>query len=132
MKRACSASLSGLRYANDMRQWLQYKPTDPTGNLTAAAHVYNFNDCKTVSCYTNELGPVAAAVPLTINEIGENDCGHGFIDPLMDWADQRGLGYLGWTWNTWDCKTGPALIADHDGTPTAFGAGLKNRLAGSR
>jgi hypothetical protein len=120
--------LSGLRYANDMRQWLQYKPTDPAGNLTAAAHVYNFNDCVSVSCYTNELGPVAAAVPLTINEIGENDCGHGFIDPLMDWADQRGIGYLGWTWNTWDCKTGPALITDYDGTPTTFGAGLKYRL----
>jgi hypothetical protein len=120
--------LSGLRYANDMRQWLRYKPTDPTGNLTAAAHVYNFNDCKAISCYNNELGPVAAAVPLTINEIGENDCGHGFIDSLMDWADQRGIGYLGWTWNTWDCKKGPALIADHSGTPTTFGVGLKNRL----
>jgi endoglucanase len=121
--------LSGLRYANDMRQWLKYKPTDPTGNLTAAAHVYNFNDCKSVSCYNNELGPVADAVPLTINEIGENDCGHGFVDTLMDWADGRGIGYLGWTWNTWDCKTGPALIADHDGTPTPFGIGLKNRLS---
>jgi endoglucanase len=120
--------LSGLRYANDLRQWLQYRPTDPTGNLTAAAHVYNFNDCITVSCYTNELGPVAAAVPLTINEIGENDCGHGFIDTLMNWADGRGIGYLGWTWNTWDCKKGPALITDYAGTPTALGVGLKNRL----
>jgi hypothetical protein len=27
-----------------------------------------------------------------------------------------------------DCKTGPALIADHDGTPTAFGVGVKDRL----
>jgi endoglucanase len=124
--------LSGLRYANDMRQWLSYRPTDPTGNLTAAAHVYNFNDCKSVSCYTNELGPVAAVVPLTINEIGENDCGHGFVDALMDWADSRGIGYLGWTWNTWDCKSGPALITDHNGTPTAFGVGLKNRLTRAR
>jgi endoglucanase len=120
--------LSGLRYANDMRQWLRYKPTDPTGNLAAAAHVYNFNDCRTISCYNNELAPVAAAVPLIITEIGQNDCGHGFIDSLMSWADALGIGYLGWTWNTWDCSKGPALIADHNGTPTDFGVGLKNHL----
>lgn len=122
--------LGGLRYANDMRQWLQYKPTDPTGNLAAAAHVYNFNACNTVACYDSELAPVAAEVPLTLTEIGEDDCGHAFVDTLMRWADAHGVGYLGWTWNTWDCAKGPALIADHTGTPTSFGIGLKNHLAG--
>ena len=121
--------LGGLTYANDLSQWLRYKPSDPIGNIAAAAHIYNFNSCSNTSCYDDQLAPVAAAVPLIIAEIGEDDCKHGFIDTLMNWADAHDVGYLGWTWNTWDCSKGPALIADHDGTPTAFGAGLKNRLA---
>jgi endoglucanase len=108
--------LGGLTYANDLSQWLKYR------------HVYNFNGCNSTSCYERELAPVAAAVPLTITEIGENDCGHTFIDTLMSWADAHGVGYLGWTWNTWDCAKGPALITDYAGTPTTFGAGLRSRL----
>ncbi|BFU43872.1 cellulose binding domain-containing protein [Krasilnikovia sp. MM14-A1004] len=121
--------LGGLAYANDLSQWLTYRPSDPTGNLAAFAHVYNFNACATTACWTSQYGPVAARVPLTLSEIGENDCAHGFVDGLMDWADARGVGYLGWTWNTWNCATGPALISDYTGTPTAFGQGLKDRLA---
>jgi hypothetical protein len=90
--------------------------------------VYNFNSCSNTSCYDSQFGPVAAQVPLTISEIGENDCAHSFIDTLMSWADARGVGYLGWTWNNWPCTSGPALISDYNGTATAFGQGLKDRL----
>jgi endoglucanase len=121
--------LGGLAYSNDLTQWLQYKPTDPTGNLAAFAHIYNFNTCSNTSCYDSQLAPVAAQVPLTLSEIGENDCAHGFVDTLMNWADSHGVGYLGWTWNNWDCSSGPALITDYTGTATAYGQGLKNHLA---
>ncbi|MEU5086412.1 hypothetical protein [Streptomyces sp. NPDC021356] len=46
----------------------------------------------------------------------------------MKWFDDHGLSYLGWTWNTWDCSSGPALITDCDGTPTAYGTGLRDHL----
>ena len=46
----------------------------------------------------------------------------------MDWADRNNIGYLGWTWNTWDCSSGPSLISDYDGTPTNFGVGLRDHL----
>ncbi|WP_221323125.1 cellulase family glycosylhydrolase [Actinoplanes sp. L3-i22] len=121
--------LSGLSYANDLGQWLTYKPNDPLNNLAAAAHLYNFNDCDRAKCWNRQLAPVAAQVPLTLSEIGENDCGHKFVDGLMDWADAHEVGYLGWTWNPWDCAAGPALISDHTGTPTDFGQGLKDRFA---
>jgi endoglucanase len=121
--------LGGLAYSNDASQWLQYKPTDSTGNLAAFAHVYNFNTCSSTSCYDSTFAPVAAQVPFNFTEIGENDCAHGFIDTLMNWADAHSVGYLGWTWNAWDCSSGPALISDYSGTATAFGQGLKNRLA---
>jgi len=121
--------LGGLAYSNDLTQWLQYKPTDSTGNLAASAHIYNFNSCSNTSCYDSQLAPVAAQVPLTLGEIGENDCAHVFVDTLMNWADSHTVGYLGWTWNTWDCSSGPSLITDYSGTPTAYGQGLHDHLA---
>jgi endoglucanase len=121
--------LGGLAYANDLSQWLAYQPNDPLHNLAAFAHIYNFNSCSNAACWNSQIAPVAARVPVTLTEIGENDCAHGFVDGLMDWADAQNLGYLGWTWNNWDCSSGPSLITAYDGTPTAYGQGLKNRLA---
>jgi hypothetical protein len=124
--------LGGLAYSNDLTQWLQFKPTDSANNLVAAWHVYNFNSCASESCWDSQLAPVAAQVPLVAGEIGENDCAHGFIDRVMNWLDAHGAGYLGWTWNAWDCSSGPSLISDYNGTATSFGAGLKARLATAR
>jgi hypothetical protein len=121
--------IGGLAYSNDLSQWLQFKPTDPMNNLAAFAHVYNFNSCSNSSCWDSTFAPVAAQVPLSLTEIGENDCAHGFVDGLMNWADSHGVGYLGWTWNAWDCSSGPALITDYTGNPTNFGAGIKARLS---
>ena len=118
----------GLAYSNDLGQWLTYKPSDPTGNLVAAYHVYNFNSCANESCWNSTLGPVAAQVPLVAGEIGENTCSHSFVDQVMKWLDDRGLSYLGWTWNTWDCSSGPSLISNYDGTPTSYGIGLRDHL----
>ncbi|MGW7272600.1 glycoside hydrolase family 5 protein [Streptomyces sp. NPDC054864] len=120
---------AGIAYANDLSGWLEHKPTDPAGNLAAAWHVYNFNACSTSSCWDAQLAPVAAEVPLVAGEIGENTCSHGFIDSVMKWLDAHQASYLGWTWNTWNCASGPALISSYDGTPTAFGAGLRDHLA---
>ncbi|WP_203620415.1 cellulase family glycosylhydrolase [Streptomyces sp. SID8499] len=118
----------GLAYSNDLSQWLTYRPTDPAGNLVAAYHVYNFNTCAGESCWNSTLAPVAAQVPLVAGEIGENTCAHGFTDQVMKWFDDHRLSYLGWTWNTWDCSSGPSLISAYDGTPTAYGAGLRDHL----
>ncbi|MGW2718574.1 cellulase family glycosylhydrolase [Streptomyces sp. NPDC001492] len=118
----------GLAYSNDLGQWLTYRPTDPTGNLVAAYHVYNFNSCANESCWNSTLAPVAAQVPLMAGEIGENTCSHSFVDQVMKWFDDRGLSYLGWTWNTWDCSSGPSLISNYDGTPTSYGTGLRDHL----
>ena len=120
--------LGGLAYSNDMTQWLQFKPTDPAGNLVASWHSYNFNICVSSTCWDQQIAPVAAQVPLVAGEIGENDCAHGYIDTLMTWLDQHSISYLGWTWNTWPCNSGPALITAYDGTPTPFGIGLRDHL----
>jgi endoglucanase len=121
--------VGGLTWSNNLAQWLQYKPTDPLNNLMAFGHVYNFNACVNTSCWDSQWAPIAAQVPMVLSEIGENDCAHGFVDQVMSWADAHGVGYLGWTWNNWACTSGPALITDYTGTPTAFGQGIRNHLA---
>ncbi|WUW19178.1 cellulose binding domain-containing protein [Streptomyces sp. NBC_01465] len=118
----------GIAYSNDLRQWLDHKPTDPAGNLAAAWHSYNFNTCSSASCWDSQLAPVAAQVPLVAGEIGENTCAHGYTDQVMAWLDAHDASYLGWTWNTWDCSSGPSLISNYDGTPTAYGTGLRDHL----
>lgn len=120
--------LGGLAWADDLSGWLTHAPTDPLDQITASFHLYNFNSCIDQSCWTMVIEPLAAMYPVVTGEMGENDCAHSFIDTYMPWADMHGVSYLGWTWNVWDCDTGPALITDYDGGTTGFGAGLKAHL----
>ena len=82
--------LGGEEYANDLTDWLSYEPTDPDHNLVASWHSYNFNTCSSQSCWTSEVAPVAAQVPVVAGEIGENDCADGYVTPLMNWMDSDG------------------------------------------
>ncbi|XRQ14585.1 cellulase family glycosylhydrolase [Actinomadura welshii] len=120
--------VGGNSYSNDLSRWLAQRPSDPTGNLAASWHSYNFNYCSDEACWDEQIAPVAAQVPLVAGEFGENTCAHGYVDALMAWLDAHGASYLGWTWNTWDCSSGPSLISSYDGTPTPYGAGLRNHL----
>ena len=123
--------LGGDEYANDLTGWLQYKPTDPDNNLVASWHSYNFNTCNTQSCWTSQIAPVIAVVPVIAGEIGENDCAGSYIDPLTTWLDSESTSYLAWAWNAdFNCSSGPGLITDYvPGDPTAYGAAYKAHLA---
>ena len=121
--------IAGLNWANDLSGWLANEPSDPLHQLVASAHIYNFTGCSTSTCWNQTLAPVAASVPLVTGELGENDCSSGFINSYMSWADSVGVSYLGWTWDTWNCRSGPALITSYSGSPTAFGAGLQTHMA---
>lgn len=119
--------LGGLAWANDLSQWLPYKPLDPLNNLAASFHLYNFNACSNQSCWNNQIAPVAAQVPVVTGEMGENDCQQGFADDAMNWFDQHGISYMAWAWEPYGCGY-PALILHSDGTPSVFGIGVKNRF----
>jgi hypothetical protein len=121
--------VAGLNWAGDLSQWLANEPNDPDHQLAASAHLYNFSGCNTSSCWDSTIAPVASKVPVVTGEIGENDCAHGFIDSYMAWADAHAVSYLGWSWNTANCSSGPALITSYAGAPTAYGAGLQSHLA---
>jgi len=123
--------VGGLTWTNDLSQWLSFKPTDPTNNLIASWHTYNFNACVTTSCWDSTIGAVARQIPVQIGEVGQNTCAHDYIDQVMAWADTNGLGYAAWTWNPWGvCNSvGNVLILDWAGTPTStFGTGFRAHL----
>jgi endoglucanase len=120
--------LGGEDYANDLTGWLRYEPPDPDGELVASWHSYNFDRCDSESCWSAEVAPVIAKVPVVPGEIGENDCAGSYIDALTGWLEREGTGFLAWAWDDWTdgCSSGPALITDYSGAPTAFGAAYES------
>ena len=129
--------LGGEEYANDLGtpgsttdpSILSYLPADPDHNLAVSWHSYNFNTCSTQSCWTSEVAPVIAQVPVVAGEIGENDCADGYVDPLMSWLDSASTSYLAWAWNAdFNCSSGPGLITSYGGHPTGYGIGYRRHL----
>jgi hypothetical protein len=118
--------LGGEEYSDDLTGWLQYEPTDPDHNLVASWHSYNFNTCSSQSCWTSQVAPVIASVPVVAGEIGENDCAGTYINPLTTWLESENASFLAWAWNAdFNCSSGPGLISDYTGTPTNYGAAYK-------
>lgn len=131
--------IGGPQYAGVVDRWLTYKPNDPARQLAASIHVYfqnradpEWSPCYLQQCWERTIAPLARQVPVVMGEIGEHDCGHSLIDPLMDWNDRHGVSYLAWAWFTGDCAEEPALISSYDGTPTAAGVGLRSHLLNPR
>ena len=121
--------LGGVAYSNSLAQWVQYAPTDPLNNTGAAWHSYNFNYCNSQTCWDQYVAPVASRYhPVVVTEFGENDCQGTYVAPLMQWLDSKNIStYFAWTFNPWDCSSGPALISSYsnNGTPTTYGQSVK-------
>lgn len=122
--------LGGVEYSNSLTGWLSHAPSDPTGNLAAAWHVYGFNACSDATCFDAVPARVARSVPVVATEIGTDTCDADFMKTVMDWLDSRDQSYLAWTWDTWgtDCSS-IALVSDYDGTPTRYGQVYEEHLA---
>jgi hypothetical protein len=88
--------LGGLGYANDLSGWLQNVPHDPLGQLAAAFHLHNVDNCVDPSCWNQSVAPVAQAVPVVATELGERDSGSSLVTQFASWADARAISYLGW------------------------------------
>jgi hypothetical protein len=120
--------LGGVQFSNALYlsqtvNWLTYKPAG--NNLVAAWHAYDFNPCNTTSCWNTNVAPVALQVPVVTGEFGEKNQGPQFVwggatNPavgLLPWLDQRGIGYVGWTWDAWN--SWDSLITDYNGNPNS-------------
>jgi hypothetical protein len=119
--------VGGLWFANDAREWLDHKPEDPLNQLIAAVHIYPFNRCNAASCWDDEIAPLADSVPVLVTEFGTDwtpPHEDAMAIELMNWADERGIGYLAWSWNSWG-EDGNSLLANYKGEPTRWGADIK-------
>jgi endoglucanase len=130
-------AISCIAYANECGNynngsWLEYEPSDPERALLAEIHVYGRNACDTPACFDTTYAPVAARVPMIWAETGSSydaaDCDASWITMAMHWADQHGVGYEAWAWDTW--RSCLALISDYQGTPSnAYGQWVHQHYA---
>ena len=129
--------LGGITWASQENEWMHLGTTtprisDPLHQEAVDFHTYTFSQCNTPTCWNASIAPLAMSVPVITGEFGETGCTDTFDNQYMTWADAHGVSYLGWAWNAtdtgWICSTGPALITDFNGTPTAYGAGLRTHL----
>ncbi len=121
--------LGGVGWSRNLDQWLAHLPPDPRHAEVASNHTYNFAACYSVC--RSALTRIARRHPVITGEMGEGDCRDTYIDPYMRWADQHGISYLAWAWDThggWTCRSGPSLIRAYDGSPTGFGVGYREHL----
>jgi hypothetical protein len=125
--------LGGLNYAGDEAGWAAHKPSDPDHQLIVSFHTYSFSGCNTAACWNQTIAPLAHTTPVVTGEFGESGCTDSYALTYMAWADANHVSYLGWAWDStesgWACSTGPALITNYTGTPTAYGEGLMSHLA---
>jgi endoglucanase len=122
--------VAGLGWANDLSGWLANRPQDPAGQLVASWHSYPGQGCSAASCWDQVVRPISRQVPVIIGEVGDSVCKSAeFLPAMLSWADGAGIGYLGWTWNTWgQCDN--ILIKDQSGTPTSnYGVAFRAHLA---
>ncbi len=130
-------AISGIDWANDLSQWLAYKPSDPLNSLAAEFDVYSENLCSSITCWNAEELPVLQQVPLLTGEIGEHAsdpaCGDTFLTTFLSWADAHNVSYEVWKWGvgTDDAPcNNDALITDYTGAPSPlYGQAYKAHLA---
>lgn len=126
-------AVGGPNWSGYLDRWLEFRPADPLGQLVASVHVYGLpldSPYSDPTSWNGDMARVAQTVPVYIGEFGDTDCTARFSPPLMTWADQHGVSYTAWSWVTSNCAGEPSLITNYNGTPTAYGAGVRSHLLG--
>lgn len=121
-----------MQYAQDFSEWLEHKPTDPLEQMAAVWHPYaTFGETWGTPAYAQpNYAPAvyddikaiqAAGIPVIATETGDRNTpgtqGAPLVSTVTAWADEHGVGVLGWGWDVWQ-EPEHVLIKDVDGTPT--------------
>jgi aryl-phospho-beta-D-glucosidase BglC (GH1 family) len=137
---------STLQFAEEIDGWLEYKPSDPAGQLGAVWHTYPSGvNPAAVACGADGIVTVwqpgcsplemtaaqkivQAGYPLVVTEYGDAIGGSTapWASVLLPFSDTNGISYIGWTWNVWSNDKSNVLITDAAGAPTqGFGTYVK-------
>ncbi len=128
--------IEGLGYGNSLDYWARAVPRDPANQLAASAHQYPNSGANAYNTqyvdWVLSMG-IAGHYPLLLGEFGEWACGSKpwtFTTDEMNWADRHGYSWTAWGWDAGEGCGGPSLVtSDNYGTPSAYGAIVKRRLA---
>lgn len=106
-------------------------------NVMYGTHVYDWPE-KQADAWDAGYGYLAASAPVMIGEFGTMNCGVPYYQAVMDYADRKGLHWIGWAWwappaDRMDLKcTFAALLQDWNGTPNEMGSAVRARLQSYR
>jgi mannan endo-1,4-beta-mannosidase len=95
---------------------------DPLRNLTFSVHMYEvYPDLNTISTYMKAFATMG--LPLLVGEFGPDHNGQPVDEAsIMAQAQQRGLGYIGWSWSgNGGCCTQLDLVTNFSTTRTSWG-----------
>jgi endoglucanase len=136
--------IGSMEYCQDLGGWLAHRPKDPLGQMAAVWHPYpTFGKTWGSSAYAQpNFSPrvfedvkaiLAAGIPVLATETGDRNVagtvGAPLVGTITRWADQQGIGVIGFTWNVWG-EPDHVLIKDARGTPTdGYGAHFRAWLA---
>jgi mannan endo-1,4-beta-mannosidase len=124
----------GQDWSNTMRNnATQIFNADPQRNVTFSVHMYEVY--QTASSVTNYMQAFAnAGLPLVIGEFGADHQGQPVDEgTIMSQAQQRGLGYIGWSWSgNGSCCTSLDIVSNFGTSLTSWGNILVNGTNGIR
>ncbi len=95
---------------------------DTLRNLTFSVHMYEvYPDVNTISAYMQAFATMG--LPLVVGEFGPDHNGQPVDEAsIMAQAQQRGLGYIGWSWSgNGGCCTQLDLVTNFSTTRTSWG-----------
>lgn len=111
-------------------------------NIAYAAHPWDFSD-KQPGTWYEDWAFLAETDPVMLTEIGNYDCRSGYLERVLNTADELNLSWIAWSWTVPTgsevpgkvapgvdptCQT-TQLILDWSGTPTWAGRLVKERLS---
>lgn len=109
-------------------------------NIAYATHLWDWSD-KQPATWEKDWASLAKTDPVMITEFGNYDCTTGYVQNVLDKADELNLSWIVWAWAVTDSRDAAAepgmdptcksisLLVDWSGTPTWVGRTIKDRLA---
>jgi len=110
---------------------MQIFNADPQRNLTFSVHMYEvYPNVQTISSYMQAFADMG--LPLVVGEFGGDHNGQPVDEAsIMAQAQQRGLGYLGWSWSgNGSCCTQLDIVTNFTTSLTTWGNTLINDANG--